>query len=95
MNEQLLLEIDKKKDKLIALYRKYSIITIRPDSTAADWMKADQIGNDITKLESELASLKSQLSEQIEDHPVYDENYLKECMDKSRLNKPGITDDDK
>jgi hypothetical protein len=49
----------------------------------------------MTNFENELASLKSQLLEQKEDYPVYDENYLKECMDKSRLNKPGIADDDK
>jgi hypothetical protein len=50
-------QIIAKQKELIELYRKYSIITMRPDSTAIEWIEATHIKENIDKIESELAAL--------------------------------------
>lgn len=72
MKEQILEQIIKKQDELIKWLIKYN----HPESQR------------FYEFLSKLASLKSQLLKQTENYPVYDENYLKECIEKSRLNDP-------
>jgi len=68
-------EIIEKQDELITLYREYSILTIRPDSTAIEWKRSSDLKKSIEQLESELASLKSQeQSEREEEKILVDEN---------------------
>jgi len=82
---ELLYKIIEKQDQYLKYILKCACITESEKSIR------------MTNFENEILSLKSQLPEQKEDYPVYDEKYLNECMEKSRLNKPeqSVTTDDK
>jgi hypothetical protein len=82
-----LLEKIIEKDKLFIAYLKGVIRGLLSRLK----ITGDNINGSIASFESEIKSLKSQMKEQKEPF-VYDKDelgaYLKECMDKSRLNKP-------